>query len=55
MDYVLNHSGTGTAWFQDALGNADSPYRNYYVFSDNPSAKAAQDYMALAKEYLEIS
>lgn len=25
------------------------------VFSDNPSAKAAQDYMALAKEYLEIS
>ena len=36
MDYVLNHSGTGTEWFQDALGNADSPYRNYYVFSDNP-------------------
>lgn len=37
MDYVLNHSGTGTAWFQDALGNSDSPYRNYYVFSDNPT------------------
>lgn len=37
MDYVLNHSGTGTAWFQDALGNASSPYRDWYVFSNNPS------------------
>ena len=37
MDYVLNHSGTGTTWFQDALANPESPYRDYYVFSDNPS------------------
>ena len=41
MDYVLNHSGTGTEWFQHALGDASSPYRNYYVFSDNPAADAA--------------
>ena len=41
MDYVLNHSGTGTEWFQHALGDASSPYRNYYVFSDNPSADAS--------------
>ncbi|MBR1576266.1 MAG: alpha-amylase [Bacteroidales bacterium] len=38
MDYVLNHSGTGTTWFQDALGDASSPYRNWYVFSDNPTS-----------------
>jgi len=38
MDYVLNHSGTGTTWFQDALGNASSTYRDWYVFSNNPSA-----------------
>ena len=38
MDYVLNHSGTGTPWFQHALGDASSPYRDWYVFSNNPSA-----------------
>ena len=38
MDYVLNHSGTGTAWFKDASTNENSPYRDWYVFSDNPSA-----------------
>ena len=38
MDYVLNHSGTGTAWFKDASANENSPYRDWYVFSDNPSA-----------------
>lgn len=41
MDYVLNHSGTGTTWFKDALANPNSPYRNYYVFSDDPSADVA--------------
>ncbi|MBR6858756.1 MAG: alpha-amylase [Bacteroidales bacterium] len=41
MDYVLNHSGTGTTWFKDALANPDSPYRDYYVFSDDPSADVA--------------
>ena len=41
MDYVLNHSGTGTTWFKDALANPDSPYRNYYVFSDDPSTDVA--------------
>ena len=37
MDYVLNHSGTWTKWFQDAIGNASSKYRSYYVFSNNPT------------------
>ena len=41
MDYVLNHSGTGTEWFQHALGDASSTYRDWYVFSDNPTADAA--------------
>ena len=38
MDYVLNHSGKGHPWFQEALTNASSPYRNYYFISANPSA-----------------
>jgi glycosidase len=41
MDYVLNHSGSENAWFKAACAFPDSPYRNYYVFSDNPSADIA--------------
>ena len=40
MDYVLNHSGKGNAWFQQALADPSSPYRDYYFFSRNP----AKDY-----------
>ena len=38
MDYVLNHSGKGNAWFKEALADPSSPYRVYYFFSSNPSA-----------------
>lgn len=38
IDYVLNHSGKGNAWFQQALADPASPYRDYYFFSTNPSA-----------------
>ena len=37
MDYVLNHSGKGNAWFKQALADPSSPYRDYYFFSSNPS------------------
>jgi len=37
MDYVLNHSGKDNPWFQDAVANPQSPYRDYYFFSANPS------------------
>jgi len=40
MDYVLNHSGTGTEWFKSVKADpAGSPYRDYYVLStgDYPS------------------
>ena len=37
MDYVLNHSGKGNAWFQQALADPSSKYRDYYFFSTNPS------------------
>ena len=38
MDYVLNHSGKGHEWFHQALSDPDSPYRDYYFISTNPSA-----------------
>lgn len=41
MDYVLNHSGSDNPWFQAALADPASPYRDYYVFSDNPTSDVA--------------
>ena len=38
IDYVLNHSGKGNAWFQEALSDPTSKYRDYYFISSNPSA-----------------
>ena len=38
MDYVLNHSGKYNPWFQDAVANPSSKYRDYYFFSSNPSS-----------------
>ena len=37
MDYVLNHSGKNNEWFQEAVSNPSSKYRDYYFFSSNPS------------------
>ncbi len=33
-DLVLNHTSDQHPWFQEARRNPDSPYRNYYVWSD---------------------
>ncbi|SHF66312.1 trehalose-6-phosphate hydrolase [Vibrio gazogenes DSM 21264] len=32
MDIVVNHTSTAHPWFQDALGNLSSPYRDYYIW-----------------------
>ena len=41
MDYVLNHTSKDHPWFLDAKKGPESLYRDYYVFSDNPSADVA--------------
>ena len=38
LDYVLNHTSKDHPWFIDAKSSADSKYRDYYIFSDNPAA-----------------
>ncbi len=38
LDYVLNHTSKDHPWFLDAKKSADSKYRDYYIFSDNPQA-----------------
>lgn len=36
VDLVLNHTSTRHPWFQDALNSADSPYRDFYLWTDSP-------------------
>lgn len=37
IDMVLNHTATSHPWFVEARNNPDSPYRDWYIFSDtNP-------------------
>ncbi len=34
MDIVVNHTSTEHPWFQSAMGDKDSPYRDYYIWKD---------------------
>ncbi|KAJ8741169.1 alpha,alpha-phosphotrehalase [Aeromonas veronii] len=34
MDIVVNHTSTEHAWFKSALGDKNSPYRDYYIWHD---------------------
>ncbi|GAB3539414.1 alpha-amylase family glycosyl hydrolase [Pontibacter brevis] len=42
MDLVVNHSGSDHPWFQEAIKNPNSPYRDYYVWAhkDDPQTQA---------------
>lgn len=37
MDMVLNHTSTDCKWFQEARKGKDNPYRDYYIWKDNPN------------------
>ena len=41
LDYVMNHTGKDHPWFIAAKESADSEYRNYYTFSQDPQADVA--------------
>ncbi|MBU2898433.1 alpha,alpha-phosphotrehalase [Vibrio hepatarius] len=34
MDIVVNHTSTEHVWFQSALGDQNSPFRDYYIWKD---------------------
>jgi len=40
VDLVLNHTSDQHPWFQAARQSPDSPYRDYYVWSDTPNRYA---------------
>jgi trehalose-6-phosphate hydrolase len=37
MDIVVNHSSTEHKWFQEARKSKDNPYREYYIWRDEPN------------------
>jgi maltose alpha-D-glucosyltransferase/alpha-amylase len=39
-DLVINHTSDQNAWFQEARRSPDSPYRDYYVWSDTDTQYA---------------
>jgi len=36
IDLVLNHTSTSHPWFVDAYEDRESPYRDYYIWEDQP-------------------
>jgi trehalose-6-phosphate hydrolase len=37
LDIVVNHTSTAHAWFRQALQGRDSPYRDFYIWRDQPN------------------
>ena len=40
IDLVLNHSSSQHPWFQSAMSDINSPYRDWYLWADAPQAWA---------------
>ena len=40
LDIVVNHTSTEHKWFQSALGNKESEYRDYYIWKDPVDGQA---------------
>ncbi len=53
FDFVPNHCGAGSAWFQDARGSTESPFRSYFYFDDRGRARGWTDVTALPELNLE--
>ncbi|MBD3581891.1 alpha-glucosidase [Flavobacterium selenitireducens] len=37
MDMVLNHTSTDAKWFRESRKSKDNPYRDYYIWNDQPN------------------
>lgn len=46
MDLVANHTSTSHAWFQDALHNPTSPYRDFYFFKEGKNNKEPNNWLS---------
>lgn len=44
MDFVANHTSDQHQWFQEALNNPESKYRDYYIFKEGLDGKAPNNW-----------
>ncbi|USS88084.1 alpha-glucosidase [Fructilactobacillus hinvesii] len=47
MDLVLNHTSDQHPWFQEALRNPSSPYRDYYIFKPEQAGQAPTNWRSI--------
>ena len=47
MDLVVNHVSDQHAWFQEALKNLDSPYRDYFIIKSTEDGKEPKQFPQL--------
>ncbi len=50
IDLVVNHSSIDHPWFQEARADRKSPYRDYYVWADEPIQYPNEDLMFQGEE-----
>lgn len=50
IDYVLNHTSKDHEWFLDAKQSADSPYRDWYIFSGDPQSDVKNGKIAMIEK-----
>ncbi|GMQ47441.1 alpha,alpha-phosphotrehalase [Vibrio sp. 10N] len=46
MDIVVNHTSTEHRWFQSALGDKQSPYRDYYIWKPNHDGQVPNNWQS---------
>ncbi|MCF4171708.1 alpha,alpha-phosphotrehalase [Vibrio sp. McD22-P3] len=46
MDIVVNHTSTQHEWFQSALGDKQSPYRDYYIWKPGRDEQAPNNWQS---------
>ncbi len=57
MDVVVNHTSTDHMWFQESRKSKDNPYRDYYIWEDQPNnwesffGGSAWEYDTLSEQY----
>ena len=51
IDFVANHSSSQNQWFLEGLSNPDSPYADYYEFTDKPDSTSGWKYNGQYNKY----
>lgn len=47
LDLVVNHSSDEHAWFQAALADSESPYRDYYIFKSGEAGNPPNNWRSI--------